>query len=198
MEQSGDGRQTSLTLIQRLRANESDAWSRLNALYRPLVVYWCDRQGVRGADAEDICQEVFRVAAIKLPDFRKDRPGDTFRGWLRGITRNKLLAFHRDHQGYQVGVGGSSAALMIQELPDNQTMDDEDDPLPEVSALMRRALEFVRSEFETSTWRAFLLTTVEGRSAPDVAEELKLSSAAVRQAKSRVMRRLKVELGEIE
>ena len=115
------GRQTSLTLLQRLRANEPDAWGRLIALYRPLVVYWCDRQGVRGADAEDVCQEVFRVAAAKLSGFRRDRPGDTFRGWLRGITRNKLLAFRRDARDNPPGVGGTNVLYVLKDAsqPEN-------------------------------------------------------------------------------
>src|SRR4051812_31651419 len=79
---------TSLTLLQRLRQNEPAAWEIMVRLYGPLVARWCARAGVHGADADDVAQEVFRVAAGKLDAFRRDRPGDTFRGWLRGITRN--------------------------------------------------------------------------------------------------------------
>jgi len=40
---------------------------------------------------EDVAQEVFRVAAASIEKFRRERPGDSFRGWLRGITRNFTL-----------------------------------------------------------------------------------------------------------
>ena len=56
-------RKTSLTLLQRLRANDNDAWRVTVQLYTPLVYHWCARGGVRGADAEDVAQEVFRAAA---------------------------------------------------------------------------------------------------------------------------------------
>ena len=193
----GEGRPTSLTLLQRLRADEPDAWGRLVELYRPLVLYWCGRQAVRGADAEDVCQEVFRVAAARLADFRRDRPGDTFRGWLRGITRNKLLAHGRRAKDEPAGVGGSTAQLRLNEVAADDPAADEDDPPSELTALLRRALELVRGDFEPATWRAFLLTAVDGRAAPDAAAELGLTPAAVRQAKARVLRRLRQELAEL-
>ena len=64
-------------------------------------------------------------------------------------------------------------------------------------AMYRRALELVCGEFEDKTWKAFWTTTVEGKSATEAAAALGLSSAAVRQAKSRVLRRLKEEVGEL-
>src|SRR5947209_6523065 len=82
---------TSLSLLQRARGRDQDAWGRLFYLYRPFVLYWCGRWGVHAEDADDVSQEVFRAAADGLGAFRHDRPGDTFRGWLRGITHNKVL-----------------------------------------------------------------------------------------------------------
>jgi DNA-directed RNA polymerase specialized sigma24 family protein len=49
---------TSLTLLQRLRENEPEAWRTVVRLVTPLLCHWCARQGVRGADAEDVIQEV--------------------------------------------------------------------------------------------------------------------------------------------
>src|SRR5437764_15425954 len=82
---------TSLTLLQRLRANEPDAWRTMVHLYTPLVYRWAGQLGVRGADADDVLQEVFRTASTRLANFHRDRPGDSFRGWLRGITRHMSL-----------------------------------------------------------------------------------------------------------
>jgi RNA polymerase sigma-70 factor (ECF subfamily) len=198
MTETNDAHRTSLTLLQRLRRNEPDAWVRLVGLYRPLVLFWCGRGGVRGPDAEDVSQDVFRVAAQRLPDFRRDRPGDTFRGWLRGITRNTLLAHARAAGRGPAAVGGTTAKLRVQAVPAPAAADpDEDDPASEVAALLRRVLDVVRAEFEPVTWRAFVATAVDGRPAPAVAADLGLSAAAVRQAKSRVLRRVKQELGEL-
>jgi RNA polymerase sigma-70 factor (ECF subfamily) len=67
----------------------------------------------------------------------------------------------------------------------------------EVSQLYRQAVEQVRGEFEERTWHMFWRTVIEGRSTAAVAEELSTTPAAVRQAKSRVLRRLKQEMGEL-
>src|SRR5262245_36645258 len=90
-----DSQATSLTLLQRVQARQPDAWERLVDLYAPLVLHWCRRGGLHGDDADDVFQEVFRSLAEHIADFRRDRPGDSFRGWLRTITRNKLLDHFR-------------------------------------------------------------------------------------------------------
>jgi len=193
---TSSGYRTSLTLLERLQANEADAWERLVRLYRPLVAYWCGRWNVTGADADDVIQELFQTAAVKLPELRRDRPGDTFRGWLRGITRNLLLAHARRTARQPRGAGGTEAALRMREVVEPEPPDDPD-PASEVNELYRQALEQVRGEFEERTWRAFVRTAVDGRNAAEAAAELGLSAAAVRQAKSRVLRRLREELGEL-
>lgn len=189
---------TSLTLLQRLRDNDSEAWRVMVQLYTPLVNYWCGRGGVRGADAEDIVQEVFRVAATRLETFRRDQPGDSFRGWLRGVTRNMILRHFQNDARNPKGSGGSDALARLQQVTTEGDSNFEgDDPVEELDGLRRRALELVRSEFEERTWRAFWQTVVDGRSPVDIAADMGVSAAAVRMAKSRVLHRLKEEFGEL-
>ena len=74
--------------------------------------------------------------------------------------------------------------------------DEEQDTSADVNALYRRGMELVKDEFEERTWRMFWSHVVDGRTPTEVASEMGVSAAAVRQAKSRVLRRLKEELGE--
>ena len=55
----------------------------------------------------------------------------------------------------------------------------------------------IRGEFEPRTWEAFWQTAVEGRAAADVAAELGMTPGAVRVAKSRVLHRLRTDLGDL-
>ena len=189
---------TSLTLLMRLRANDGDAWQTMVRLYSPLVRYWCNRLGVQGTDSDDVMQEVFKAAASHLEDFRRARPGDSFRGWLRGITRNMSLQFFRSQRRHPPPSGGTDAQLRL-EAHSDPVIDsaEDDDPTEELDALRRRALELVRGEFEERTWQAFWLTVVEGRSPVAIAAETGVSPAAVRMAKSRVLHRLREEFGEL-
>ena len=186
---------TSPTLLQRAVANEPDAWQRIIHLYRPLVISWSLRSGVRYDDADDVAQEVFRAAFGRLPEFRRDRPGDTFRGWLRVITRNQVITHYRRRKGPDAA-GGSAANLAMASVEDPNA-DDADDSPAEVSALYRRALELVRAEFEPRTWDMFWQVVVDEKPTGDVAEALGVTPAAVRQAKARVLRRLKEEVGDV-
>ncbi len=192
-----DLRATSLTLLERVRANEADAWVRLIDLYTPMVRYWCTRAGLQDSDADDVVQEVCRAAMSGLPEFQRDRPGDTFRGWLRVITRNALALHFRRKGRYPIAPGGSEAFVRLEEVADTRIDLPDDDSPTEMQGLYRRALELVRGEFEDRTWQMFWLTVVEDRAPSDVATQFGVSAVAVRKAKSRVLLRLRQEVGDL-
>jgi RNA polymerase sigma-70 factor (ECF subfamily) len=187
---------TSLTLLQRLRAGEQSAWGRMLHLYTPLVHAWCRHQGVQGADADDVAQEVFQAVVAGFDQFRKERPSDTFRGWLRGITRHKLMDFFRKRSTQPQGMGGATAGQRLQQVPQPEIELPEESP-QQIADLYQRAVEHVQCEFEANTWRAFWRTAVDNQATADVGEELGMSAAAVRMAKSRVLHRLKQEIGDV-
>jgi RNA polymerase sigma-70 factor (ECF subfamily) len=196
VKRGGSGQPTPLSLLERLRADDSAAWQRLMDLYRPLVLFWCTRGGVNADDAEDVAQGVFAAAAAGLGGFHRDRPGDTFRGWLRAVTRNQILLHFRRNRGQVQAVGGSDAWQSLQDVAERPDVEDDDEKT-EVGQVYRRAVDQVRGEFEERTWQAFWLVVIEGRAPADLVETLGMSAAAIRQAKSRVLRRLKQEMGEL-
>jgi RNA polymerase sigma-70 factor (ECF subfamily) len=153
-------------------------------------------------------QEVFRAVARKINAFRRDQPSDSFRGWLRTITRRKILDFFRRRSKEAVAAGGTDALNDMNSIPaasDSPTNDDvnESDSISsavdrqERSILIRRAVELIHSSFEDRTCRAFWNVAVEGHSPKDVAADLRMSLNAVYMAKSKVLRRLRDEFGEI-
>ena len=191
---SSSDKPTSITLLERIRARDEDAWRRLLHLYTPLVQYWCAQWDVRGQDADDICQEVFQAVAVGLDRFHHDQAGDTFRGWLRGITRNKLLDHFRRRQNEPEAQGGTNAQRRLHEIAAQEWPGDSEEAL---GGLYRRALQLVQSEFEGRTWEAFWRSAVDGHAPADVAHDLGMTPAAVRKAKSRVLHRLREEVGEL-
>jgi RNA polymerase sigma-70 factor (ECF subfamily) len=185
---------TSLTLLARLRANEPEAWGTMVHLYTPLVHRWCARSGIRGEDAEDVAQDVFRKAAAHLAGFRRERAGDTFRGWLRAITRTTLIEHFRQRSRQPQGSGGTDAQMQLEDIADPLAHLDQDTNAGEETEGVRlRALELVKGEVEQRTWEMFWETFIEERSPVDVAARMGVTPAAVRKAKSRVLHRLKAE-----
>ncbi len=187
---------TSRSLLDAARVRSPEAWERMVALYAPLILYWCRQWGLREDDAADVFQDVFQAVASRLAVFRQDSTRGTFRGWLRTITRNKVNDALRRWRREPPGAGGSEALAQLTQLPEPIPSDEDGSADRAVSALLRRGLELIRGEFEVRTWQAFWLTTVEDRAPKDVADELGMSGGAVRVAKSRVLHRLRAELGD--
>lgn len=162
-------------------------------LYAPLVHRWVLCHRLHHEDAADIVQEVFTVVLQKLPDFRRDRPGDTFRGWLWEITQNVTRAHLRRRAKAPVAAGGSEAFRHLQQVPSEESDSSADDGY---GMLCRRALPLIQVEFESTTWQAFWRVAVEGQRPAEVAIQLGISPNAVYVAKFRVLRRLREVLGE--
>ncbi|HEV3444108.1 MAG TPA: sigma-70 family RNA polymerase sigma factor [Gemmataceae bacterium] len=187
---------TSRSLLARVRTNDAAAWRRLITLYTPLVWHWCRKMDLPGQEMADVFQEVFQSVAAHIRDFHRDRPGDTFRGWLRTITRNKVHDHFRAHKREPQAAGGSEAKAWWSRLPDSGARGETLEGDERYDFLFRQALELIKAEFQERTWRAFWLVVVEGQSPQVVAQELDMSPGAVRVAKSRVLHRLRLELGD--
>jgi RNA polymerase sigma-70 factor (ECF subfamily) len=187
------GESTSRTLLERVRVRDPEAWQRFAALYGPFVYRWSVRYGLQPHDAADVTQEVFRTVAENLDRFQRRAPGDSLRGWLWTVTRNKIHDYHRRRRQEPSAAGGTAAHYQMQQVPD--LPESTDDAPGSISAeLAHRALRLMQSDFEPTTWQAFWKVVVDGRSTAEAAQELALSVAAVYKAKSRVLIRLRQEL----
>jgi RNA polymerase sigma-70 factor (ECF subfamily) len=189
---------TSVTLLALVQSRDQDAWQRLVHLYTPLVAYWCRHGGVHDQDAEDVCQGIFQAVTVGMEGFRREHSGQTFRGWLRGITRHKILDYLRSRQQQPEAEGGTDAQRRLAGVAQAETtLPETDDPEEELTGLYHRALELVRSEFEARTWHAFWRAAVEGQAPAEIAADLGMTASAVRKAKSRVLLRLREEVGDL-
>lgn len=189
---------TSTSLLLRVKQHDAEAWDRLVHLYGPLVYDWCRQQNLQPADAADVSQEVFRAVARSVVKFRRERASDTFRGWLWTITRNKVRDHFRARTDHEEARGGTEILRQLNAIPDEEppsTIGPANDSI--TSSPFHRAVELIRMEFEDRTWQAFWCVTIDQRATADVAEELGISVNAVRKAKSRVLRRLREEFGEL-
>jgi RNA polymerase sigma factor (sigma-70 family) len=187
---------TRRSLIVKLRdPSDTAAWHEFVANYGPLVYGLARRKGLQDADANDLCQEVFRAVAGAVD--RWDPARGSFRGWLSRIARNLLINFLMRQRHQPRGSGTTS----VQDLLEAQPAAD-----PSATALFEAEYEKhlflwaaaeVRGEFVTTTWQAFWQTGVEGRSPQEVAAELNLSVGAVYVARSRVLARLRRRIEQL-
>lgn len=196
MNHSQSSDTTSSSLLDRVKANDQEAWQRLVDLYGPLVYFWCRRASLAAEDSADIVQETFRAVSGGMADFCKEQQGDTFRGWLRTIALNKMRDHLRSTVNRPEATGGSQAHQQILQVADSISQADISYNGP-FQGVLRRLLEQIQYEFQETTWQAFWRTTVEDQYPADVALDLNVSVDSVYQAKSRVLRRLRRELNEL-
>lgn len=181
-------------MLIRLKENDAGAWTELVELYAPLIFHWCRICKLDSADAADVMQEVFTSASRGISAF-KPTPTGSLRGWLWTITQNKIRDFCRRVEGTAIAAGGTQAQIRLAEFA-IETSDEEPTTQLQSHRLLHRALEQIKSDFAPQTWTAFWRSVVEGHDTHWIAEDLGLSPNGVRQAKSRVLRRLRQQLGE--
>ncbi|TWU50488.1 RNA polymerase sigma factor RpoE [Rubripirellula tenax] len=188
---------TSHSMLDGMKAGDSGQWDRFALLFTPLIYQWCRRAGVEHQDAADVTQEVFRAVAKNLGDFRRSREEDSFHGWLWGITRFKILDHFRAAAKRPIATGGSSALVEWNRLAENvPEVLESKQAKHDIRTIYRQAVELLNTEFEPSTWQAFIKVAVDGRLPKDVADELDMTIGAIYNAKYKILRRLRSEFQE--
>lgn len=189
--------QTSHTLLERVGGDDHDAWTTFTRLYGPLVYAWCRNLGLPPSDIEDVGQEVFCVVAVKLPTFDASRKkSGAFRSWLWGITRFEVLNHLRSSKRQPVAEGGSQHQSLIDRLEAHPGEPELPDGVTSQQVVLKSAVNLLKQQFDPRTWQAFWDSAVKGRPARDIGDELDMTAKAVRQAKFRVGKKLRVLLAD--
>jgi RNA polymerase sigma-70 factor (ECF subfamily) len=177
--------------------SDQEAWACFVQTYAPVVYRYVRRRGLQDADAADLSQEVLRRVALAMPEFRYDRRRGSFRGWLFTVTRHALQNFLASAQRRSATL--ATYARQVGEQADQESPDDGQIWDEEYERqLLAEAAERVRPRVSATTWQAFWQTAVEGRSAPEVAQQLGISVGTLYVAKSRVLARLRLEIERLE
>ena len=186
---------TSLSLLIRAKSGQVEAWDRIVEIYGPLVFEQCRRKGLTEQDARDVTQDAFLSISKGLGDFRREKPDDSFLRWVRTIATRRVADWFRKNEQAVNGTGGTNAQMALANHAEQSVADWE--PSEWQRRAVRRALDLMQSDFQEHTWQAFWLSEVEGLTTAEVCRKLKMKPGTVRQAKSKVRKRLIEELGEL-
>lgn len=182
--------------LRGLGNREELACTRLMNAYAPLVLWCADGYGLHGEDGADVVQEVMLRVHRSFDKFRRTAPGASFRGWLWTLASHCSIDLIRRRTGpADRAIGGDANYDFLNAIPARDGYVVSEMP-PPLDGSLHGTVESIRSEFGDRTWTAFWETTVVGRPAADVAEDLGMSAASVYAAKSRVLRRLRERLNE--
>ena len=182
--------ETRQSLLLRLQQDSDvQSWTEFEQMYRPAVFRLARRRGLQPSDAEDLTQRVMLAVVKKLSQWEVDRQRGSFRAWLLTVTRNEVVSHFRKQ-------------LRL----NHETVDENRHGVAELEeqvdwefrrAVFRSLTRQIQSEFERATWQCFWLTAVEQQSAQEVANVLGLSLGAVYKNKSRVLKKLKNRVAQM-
>lgn len=202
---------TSTSLILRIQSKDQDAWNRFVRLYTPFVYAHCRKSGLQPSDAEDVCQNVMRSVFVSVDQYRRI---GSFRSWVAQVTRNKVIDFRRKAGNHPGAAGGTDFQMFLASVPAESTdvsqtrIGSESRSSVAEDPLLFKALMMIRDEYEPTTWTAFWRMVIENHSAAEIAmdlgwtheddpESVLKGTRRVRQAKHRILKRLKEEFGDV-
>jgi RNA polymerase sigma-70 factor, ECF subfamily len=188
---------TRLSLLDRARdPADQKAWADFVECYAGLIRHWC--RGLQDADRDDVTQAILCRLFQRLPGFQYDPSKGRFRGWLRTMVNHAIVDRVREQEG-QPGGRGSGDTAVLEQLHGAPAPDDAsiEDPVAESTGQtepVQRVLDGIRQRVKAKTWLAFWLTTVEGQSSQEVAEQLKMKKVDVPVYKHRVIKMIRSEI----
>ena len=189
--------QTRGSLLLRLNAQGTIerelGWQDFYDRYVPLIMGFARRTGAREEEAEDVAHEVMANFFRASNRFEYDPSTGRFRGYLKAATLNTLRGRWRKQKDMVDVDAGTD--LPIEDRVDADEMWDRE----WTRNLITRALTAVKwngSQSEQS-WEAFELYGRRGVPIDEVSERLGMKPEAIRQAKSRISRQVRVEIERI-
>lgn len=188
----------SHNLLTMIKNDDQDGWQRFVTKFGPIVYGWARRCGLQTADADDIVQIVFTEVARGIEKFEREKPSDSFRGWLYRICINRVRDFVRRNKK-TMAISNVDLMNTLEYSPGALNSVSSEickahnvEVVPEWKVL--EALARIRGEFNVKSMEAFERMVIDGETAAEIGEDLGMTANAVRNAKMRVLRRLRSNL----
>ena len=190
--------ETSASLIAAIQdRSNADAWHEFEQIYRPVIFRVARAKGLQNADAFDLVQQVLVSVAMAIPRYEARSNGPPFRNWLSRITHNAILKAVTRKPRDQAR-GGPHIIGILDEIKAPDAATQSLIQLEYRREIFRVAAHQARSEVQPATWLAFESTVVDGQSIERTAKVLNVSVGNVYAARSRVMKRLRKIVREMD
>lgn len=188
--------ETNASLLIRIRdSQDREAWEQFANIYRPAIVRFAKQKGLQNADAEDLAQKVLLAVSKSIQTWQPDANRASFRTWLNRVCHNAVVNSLTRVKPDR-GSGNTKVNELLIQSPASGSVE-------ELTVEIRRevfrfAADAIEDEFQSATWRAFWLTAVEQVPVEVAATQLGKSVGSIYAARSRVMRRLRVKVEELQ
>ena len=162
-------------IIDLCKAGNAKAQHQLYQLYARAMYNICYRMMNKREEAEDILQETFAEAFLRLDTYRFE---SSFGAWLKRIAVNKCINALKKRKAQLV---------QVENLPETVS-DDEDEEIPGLSVeRVQRAMEKLPEGYRV----IFSLYLLEGYDHAEISEIMGISEATSKSQYSRAKQRIK-------
>ncbi len=186
----------SSSLLISAKNGDQQSWLELVQIFGRVVYAWIRSKGVPESDAADIRQQVFTSVYQAIDRFQRETKADTFRGWLRKITHNKIVDYWRKRGRIPEQINENQLEIVlnqisIEEHPDGQSsMISEQDEQKEI---LKELLRFVKTKIRDDHWEIFEKIIKGDDNRENIADAHNISRAYVDVVFSRVMAKLRAQ-----
>ncbi len=195
---------TRRSLLSRLRNWEDHAsWQAFFDTYWKLIYAVALKSGLSDTEAEEVVQETVISIAKKMPTYQYDPAQCSFKGWLKHVTRLRILDQYRkrrpEHRPLNPAGAESSTTDTVERIPDPHGL-----ALEEVwdqeweDNLLDAAMERVKAKTKAEQYQIFYMHLVQQIPALEVSRMLGINLGKVYFACRRISKLVKDERQRIE
>lgn len=185
---------TSLTLLQKLQnvAPDSIAWKDAYDRYRPFVAFWIVKFGAPPQEVPQLVNDCMSKLFEIIQGFDRQRLG-SFRTYLRVVAHNRVRDYRNEKRRHAHSGWGDEQERKLNEHADPRNEHSRQSDIELKDLVLTELLTRAKPDFDERTWAIFLRITRNGEKAVDVAKDLGVAQSTVREAKHRVLKRLREE-----
>ncbi len=187
---------TRQSLLSRLKSwDDQESWREFFDTYGQLIYSLARKAGLRDAESQDVVQETLISVAKEMPGFKYDPGQGSFKGWLRQITRRRIVDQMRKSLPENRHLLSGLQEDALENLPDPAGLAFDDVWEEEWQKhMLQTALRRVRLKVHPKQFQMFDLYVTQQWPMKSVTDTLGVSAAQVYMAKMRVSRLLKTQI----
>lgn len=184
--------QTSLTLIQRLKNREEEAWSYFESFYGPIILRFAISRGLTSDQAEEVRSACYEAVVKQIGALEYDREKGRFRNWLLTIAARRASDLKRQKSGVQADT---------QTLDAIETQDEDIEAVWEKQwqqQILLEAYRRVELRMNSSSQAIFQKLVREAQPVKAIADEFGISENQIYKTKQRSLQMLREEVQFLE
>jgi len=192
------------SLLSRLKDwNDQDSWRDFFDTYWKLIYSTARKSGLSDAEAQDVVQDTVITVAKKISAFKRDPAFGSFKGWLRAVTRSRIVDLVRKRQRADQPkpqrADSTRRTATIERVPDPNAADlDADWETEWQKNMVDAALERIKRKVKPQHYQLFELHVIKGWPVPKVVETVGVNRSQIYLVTHRITKLLKKEITRLE